>query len=745
MEMRLEPKLRPCIGFLILLFAWAANPYARLTLEAQDDAVRPSVILQDDEEDGLTWVDDELSGQRIVTSQLVVSVHKDVKREDLEEALKAFGEGIRIEADSKSSQLYLLHVPQKLLHALHIRLGTHPYVESCCLNTIQGGLETFNDPALQDDNEHGWNLRRIRAFDAWDITTGGAPIGIVDSGIKADHEEFSGKVIKPYSVITRSETMQSGLVKVDRGGKLRDAYVTEHGCHVAGTAAGKAGNKKGTAGIAPASAIIPIQALGYDKKSKEILGQHWQQVLALHEAMNRGARVINFSVGGPPPANLLKAWKDAANAQAKADARARIVNWSRRTMTDHYASVLDRALREGVIVVKSAGNDDLPAEFDPMSYSRRVLSVAATGRNDQRAQFNQYKASNYGEFTTVSAPGQEIWNAYANPDTPYGTMQGTSMAAPHVTGLVALMKTVDPDLSRKEAADILRTSGARLSTDKPIGPRIDAFAALKELKRRRDSHQPRPDPDKPIIDTRPDPSNPELPKDGLAICRRPRPWQNPDVRRLIDLWLAISLPALGNRDPAQGPFIWDRFGRVVSVRVVYVILPPDYAGTRYQWLWQNRDRLQSRNFGNLSTFVTDAMKRGRFLPNPPSLVKDDDPKGKPSAANGVHAVTTNFKGLATTFKWEQVEGADSAKVTFTMNGPEGSFLRKYGLPATVTVTAKKQGGAFVVSNANPMSTALTKAGANASQSVGGKPANVKVAFTFTPNGKKVTMQSKISF
>jgi hypothetical protein len=329
-------------------------------------------------------------------------------------------------------------------------------------------------------------------------------------------------------------------------------------------------------------------------------------------------------------------------------------------------------------------------------------------------------------------------------------MQGTSMAAPHVTGVVALMKTIDPELSRREAADILISTGEQLTTDKPIGPLIDAAAAVEELKRRRENGVPRPNPDTPLIEPRPNPTNPTLPRDGVAIWRGRRAWRNPDVRRLIDLWLSISLPAIGNRNPRQGPFFWDRFGRVISIRVVYTILPPDYADIRYQWLWRNADRLSSRNFGTLSIFVIAAMRSGQFNPAPPANKPGDadvagDPMAKQSEANGAHPVTTAFKGLATSFEWRQAAGANVATVTFNMNGSEGNVLKQFGLPAKVVVIAKKQGKAFVVPAANPMSVALTAAGANASKAAGGKPANIKATFTFTPAGKTVAMQSKISF
>ena len=687
---------------------------------------------------------DELSGADVVLGELVVTVHQDTTREEFEQALKSLRHDTKILDVIAASYSYLINVPSDVVHECRLRLGIHPYVEACGLNTITPLNRTYDDPVLAEDNENGWNLRRINAPQAWDITTGGAKIAIVDSGIKADHDEFRDKLIEPFSVYTASSEMQVGLIKLNRQGTLVDGYITQHGTHVAGTAAGKAGNAIGTAGIAPDSPIMPIQSLSYVPDLQGIYGEDWALIQGLNRAMDYGAKVINYSVGGPPPAEPLNAWRTARTPEVKDAAEAQIMNWVQRRLNDDYVGVLDRAVREGVIIVTAAGNDDLPAKFDHLSYSHRVISVAATSKQDGRAIFGEKSASNYGEDTTVSAPGQEIWSTYANPEVPYGTMQGTSMAAPHVAGLVGLMKTIDPELSRREAADILVATGEQLQTDQPIGPLVNAAAAVAELKRRRDANEPRPEPDPLLTEPRPDPTNPVLPGNGTAIIRGPRPWQNPDVRRMIDLWLSIALPVIGDRDPANGPFFFDRFGRVISIQVVYTILPPDYAATRYQWLWTNAATLISRNFGSLSVFVIDMMNSGSFNPAPvPADQLADNSNNNPSPANGVHAVTTTFKGLAGSFVWKQGMGADTAAVTFTMNGPEGALLQQHGLPATVTVTAKKAGNTFTVPASNPLSAAISAASANLSRSVGGVPAKFNVDFVFTPSGKAVGVQSNI--
>ncbi len=619
-----------CMLVLLLLFSVSSMvAFAPLSAPAQPSADPAPPAKPGDakaERRVLELKHDALLDADVVPGEIVLTVHQDVKREDLEKALKSLRHEAKILDEIAESHMFLVSVPANVVHECRLRLSNHPYVEAAGLNTARVLTRTFNDPALAADNDNGWNLRRINAFDAWEITTGGAKIAIVDSGIRKDHEEFRGKLVDPFSVYTQSSDMQTGRVKVrqwDPSQKqfvLVDQFITEHGTHVAGTAAGKAGNSLGTAGISPDSPIMPIQSLGYYPQSQSIVGYDWALVKGLNQAINRDAKVINYSIGGPPPEEYLNPRKNAKNQQAKTAAEARIMQWVRRNLTNDYLGVLSRAEREGVIIVKSAGNDNLPAKFDYLSYSRRVISVAATNKQDGRAIFDpttDNSASNYGDYTTVSAPGQEIWNAYADPSLDYGNMQGTSMAAPHVTGVCALMKSVDPDLSPKEAAEILVATGQRLNTDKPIGPLVNAAAAVKEVKRRRDNDVRRPDPDPPLITPRPNPCRPRLPRDGVEICRGPRPWLNGDVRRLINLWLCIALPVLRDLDPNEGPYFWDRYGRVISIRIVFTIERPDYFETRYQFLWENARTLRSTNYGTLYEFIIEAMERGTFDPAPP--------------------------------------------------------------------------------------------------------------------------------
>jgi len=342
-----------------------------------------------------------------------------------------------------------------------------------------------------------------------------------------------------------------------------------------------------------------------------------------------------------------------------------------------YARVLDVAQAQRVIIVKAAGNNSLPARWDALCSSGRVIGVAATDSSDRRAHFGDLPdgrtlGSNYGPGTTVSAPGRDIWSGY--PDASgYTSMSGTSMAAPHVAGVVALLKTRKPDLTFEEVRDVLVATGTPLATDYPIGPLVNAPAALAELDRRvREGVPPppplpplqpspggpggpgvptpgpgpivppgpdpnpvpapdpivppvldpvpapdpivppRPDPvpaPDPVVRPRPDPVPdpdpivPPRPPTYEEILKGPRPWEHPLVQGRIDRWLATATPTASLTNPDGGPWRFDMYGRAIGARLVVRTSPPDWAGYRYRWLWENAQKLASTNLGTLYEYL----------------------------------------------------------------------------------------------------------------------------------------------
>jgi subtilisin family serine protease len=219
----------------------------------------------------------------------------------------------------------------------------------------------------------------------------GIRIAIVDSGVRATHEDLTPRVVTGRDfVATPSDPL--GVP----GGTTDDFG---HGTHVAGIAAAS-DNTVGVVGAAPASTVVPVKVLnsnGTGSFDGVARGINWAA------DPNKGdADVINLSLGGGGCSSTI----GTAVAYAKS---------------------------QGVTVVAAAGNDSATTAFSPASFDGEVVAVAATNTDDTKASF-----SNYGTYVDLGAPGVNIRSTAFNTDIAYGDKTGTSMASPMVAGAVAL-------------------------------------------------------------------------------------------------------------------------------------------------------------------------------------------------------------------------------------------------------------------------------------------------------------------
>ncbi len=229
---------------------------------------------------------------------------------------------------------------------------------------------------------------------AWAIATqdgNGITVAVLDTGVQAAHPDLSGQVLAGWNFI-------------DDNNNTND--IDGHGTHVAGVIAAKTNNAIGIAGIAFRSKILPVKVLddlGF--------GDNFSVAAGIVYAVDKGAKVINLSLGSCLP---------SISEQA----------------------AVEYALSREVVVVASAGNDHtrcqpnplLSSYFYPASYPG-VISVAAHDVSGNSAG----DTSNYNrnDKITLSAPGIDILSTY--PNSTYAYLSGTSMAAPHVAGVAALV------------------------------------------------------------------------------------------------------------------------------------------------------------------------------------------------------------------------------------------------------------------------------------------------------------------
>ncbi|HKY93174.1 MAG TPA: S8 family peptidase [Nevskiaceae bacterium] len=307
-----------------------------------------------------------------------------------------------------------------------------------------------NDPLYAQQWHYFESVGGIRLPAAWDVATGeGVVVAVVDTGY-TDHNDLVANVIPGYDFIADGAAARDGNKRDadahDEGDFEIDPEVGQlypsswHGTHVAGTIAAVTNNGRGVAGVAFDAKILPIRVLGiYGGTISDIYdGLIWAAGGAVGRlpANPTPAKIVNMSLGGP-----------GACAEPEQDA-------------------IDTARSLGATIVVSAGNDNYDADAQSPSSCKGVIVVAATDRVGERAVY-----SNTGISVDIAAPGGETittlgYGVLSTLDkgdklpkgSGYDYYQGTSMAAPHVAGVAALMASVDPSLTAGEIACTLQAT-----------------------------------------------------------------------------------------------------------------------------------------------------------------------------------------------------------------------------------------------------------------------------------------------
>lgn len=315
---------------------------------------------------------------------------------------------------------------------------------------------SFNDPELSNQ-AHAWYINVIGAKDAWNITLGDPEVvvAVVDNGFDTTHPEFKGKIIHPFNVLTQDANVRP---IVTRDGE------NAHGTHVAATAVGNCNNGQGLMGIAPKCKLMPIQVANDNLEGCMSNQAIMEGVLY---AINQGADVVNVSLGMYTPEVVMR----MSEGQ-----QLNYISSSMRQEEFMWAKIFEKAKQHNCIIVFAAGNDNVISGIDPKKRSNETILVSAVNTEQSKAEF-----SNYGVYpnlnriySTISAPGVEIFSAA--PHGKYMSMQGTSMAAPIVTGAVALMKSLDRSISLEQAVKYMQETGKDVGNS--IGPMLNLKKAV---------------------------------------------------------------------------------------------------------------------------------------------------------------------------------------------------------------------------------------------------------------------------
>ncbi|NTU85667.1 MAG: S8 family serine peptidase, partial [Chloroflexales bacterium] len=355
---------------------------------------------------------------------------------------------------------------------------------------------TPNDPGYSFT--YSWNIWPLAADNyganlpsAWDITTGSASVGVavIDSGGLLGHEDLAGRT-RPgnpgYDMISNTFIANDGDSRdadpSDPGDWVTPAEVRPgcgsspsswHGSHVAGTIGASANNSIGVAGINWVSPLLFMRAIGKcGGYSSDIIDSiRWASGLTVAGLpLNPNpARVINMSLGFSDP--------------------------STTTCDNSIQEAVSAATAAGTVIVVAAGNEGVNAANTQPANCAGVITVAASRRDGGRASY-----SNFGATVEIAAPGGEesegymIWSTVnAGTTIPtvdaYGGYAGTSMAAPHVTGVASLMLSVNPALTPDQVRQILQSTATPFPAGSTCSGQcgagiVNAGAAVDEAARR---------------------------------------------------------------------------------------------------------------------------------------------------------------------------------------------------------------------------------------------------------------------
>jgi serine protease len=330
------------------------------------------------------------------------------------------------------------------------RLRMDPEVEYAEPNLLRQPSRVPTDQFFNSQ----WHYELINLPEAWDTTVGSDTVivAVIDTGVLANHPDLSTRLIGGFDFISDPLRANDGdgiePNADDPGDDPQGASSSFHGTHVAGTVGAVTDNASGVAGVTWQTRVMPLRVLGVEGGTTADITQAIRYAAGLPNVSGtvppERADIINMSLAGP---GFSKTEQDAILA----------------------------ARAQGVIVIAAAGNENTSAFHSPASLEG-VISVSAVDLNSAKAPY-----SNFGSGIDVAAPGGNTsvdrnGDGYADGvlstvgtdegEFTFRFYQGTSMAAPHVAGVVALMLAVNPSLTPDDIDRLLE--GTHPSTTIPI-------------------------------------------------------------------------------------------------------------------------------------------------------------------------------------------------------------------------------------------------------------------------------------
>lgn len=324
------------------------------------------------------------------------------------------------------------------------QLAADPNVQSVEVDRMLYPTLTPNDSRLSEQWAFGTTNAGLNIRPAWDKATGAnVVVAVIDTGI-VSHPDLDANILPGYDFISDATAARDGNGRDNNPADEGDWNSTSgcatsnsswHGTHVAGTVAAVTNNTTGVAGTAFNAKVVPVRVLGRCGGSLSDIADAiiWASggTVSGEPANPNAAEVINMSLGGGG------------------------------TCSSTMQSAINGAVSRGTTVVVAAGNSAANVSGSLPANCANVIAVAATTSAGAKASY-----SNYGSGIDVSAPGSGILSTLnSGTTTPgnasYASYNGTSMAAPHVAGVVALVQSVAPTTLTPAAVETLLKNTAR--------------------------------------------------------------------------------------------------------------------------------------------------------------------------------------------------------------------------------------------------------------------------------------------
>ncbi len=325
-----------------------------------------------------------------------------------------------------------LSVPERSL-ALYRSSPEVAFIEP---NRTYAIYDSPSDPLLQ----YQWPMELLSVEDAWKTETGARSpvlVAVVDTGVDGSHPDLAGRVRPGIDFVSVDQDPTD-----DHG----------HGTHIAGVIAANTDNRVGVAGMSWGAKVLPIKVC-----TERGACDGFNVAAGIVDAILDGAKVVNLSLGG-----------------------------ASESCGDLEELTATLAELRGVLLVASSGNSGDTKE-NPVNYPAACdgyMAVGATDFADEIADF-----SSYGDYVDISAPGVAVFSTLPPAKSRkglfpgYGYMSGTSMAAPHVAALAALLFSQNPDWTPAQVQKRIQTTAVDLGKkgrdDKFGAGRINVKAALR--------------------------------------------------------------------------------------------------------------------------------------------------------------------------------------------------------------------------------------------------------------------------